>query len=232
MKEVKIKNKRIVREKLIPFGFEEYSQEYAYSEAMLSGQFELKLLVDKDGRLFSRLVERAFDEEYVLHLVPGAQGEFVGKVKTAYNEVLDRFIASCCETDIFQSAQAHAVIDYVRKTYNDELQHLWEKFPENAVFRRKDTQSWYGALLVLSRKKLGFDDDEIVDIIDLRMRPEDASELIDGKSYLPGYHMNKQHWLTIVLDGSVPTDEIFKRIDESYELATKTKKSKKGSKNE
>ncbi|MDE7463761.1 MAG: MmcQ/YjbR family DNA-binding protein [Clostridiales bacterium] len=232
MKEVKIKSKRIVIEKLVPFGFEKREKGYAYSETVLGGRFELKLFVDDCGKLSSQLIETAFDEEYVLHLVPEANGEFVGKVKSAYNAVLDRFVASCCETDVFQSEQAHAVIEYVRKTYNDELQHLWEKFPENAVFRRKDTQSWYAALLVISRSKLGFESDETVDIIDLRMDPEKAAETVDGEKYLPGYHMNKKHWVTVVLDGSVPTDEIFKRIDESYGLATKTKNGKKGKDND
>ena len=227
MKEVAIKHKRIVMNKLVPFGFEKSEQGHAYSEVVLNGRFELRLFVDDCGKLSSQLIETTFNDEYVLHLVPEAQGEFVGKVKSAYNAVLDRFIADCCETDIFQSEQARAVIEYARKTYGDELQHLWEKFPENAVLRRKDTQSWYAALLILSRRKLGFDSDEAVDIIDLRLPPETAADTIDGKRYLPGYHMNKQHWFTIVLDGSVPTEEIFRRIDESYALATKTKKSKK-----
>lgn len=34
----------------------------------------------------------------------------------------------------------------------------------------------------------------------------------------PGYHMNKQHWNTVKLDGSVPDDEIKKQIDHSYDL--------------
>ncbi len=59
------------------------------------------------------------------------------------------------------------------------------------------------------------------DIIDLRMRPDNAEKLIDGKVYLPGYHMNKKNWFTVVLDGSAPTEEIFRRIDDSYSLANK-----------
>lgn len=231
MKEVNLKHKRIVQDKLIPFGFESVGQGYSYSEIILNGEFELKLFVDS-GRLLSQLIETAVGDEYVLHLVPDAQGEFVGKVKAAYNAVLDRFIESCCETDIFQSKQAHSIIEYVRKTYGDELQYLWEKFPENAVFRRKDNNCWYGALLILSRRKLGFNSDEIVNIIDLRMQPESLAEMIDGKRYLAGYHMNKQNWFTIVLDGSVQTKEILQRIDESYRLANKTKKAKRGNENE
>jgi predicted DNA-binding protein (MmcQ/YjbR family) len=35
---------------------------------------------------------------------------------------------------------------------------------------------------------------------------------------LPGYHMNKRHWNTLVLDGSIPTVDVLAMIDESYEL--------------
>ena len=38
---------------------------------------------------------------------------------------------------------------------------------------------------------------------------------------IPGYHMNKQHWNTVVLDGSVPDDLILDMIDDSYDLVVK-----------
>jgi predicted DNA-binding protein (MmcQ/YjbR family) len=37
----------------------------------------------------------------------------------------------------------------------------------------------------------------------------------------PGYHMNKKHWNTILLDGSIPDDELFAMINDSYELVVK-----------
>ena len=216
MKEIELKHKRIVKEKLAPFGFKDGS----YSEFILDGQFVLKLSVDNDGRLFSSLIETAFGDEYVLHLVAEAQGEFVGEVKSAYNSAVNKFIENCCEREVFKSKQSHEIIEYARRIYGDELEYLWEKFPDNAVLRRKDSGSWYCALLTVSRAKLGFDSDEKVEIVDLRMAPENAG-MIDGKRYLAGYHMNKKSWFTIVLDGSVPTEEIFEKIDESYRLAAK-----------
>lgn len=101
------------------------------------------------------------------------------------------------------------------------MEYLWEKFPDNAVWRRKDNQKWYGALLTVSRRKLGCSSDEVVEIIDLRGTPEELEEFVDGQHYFPGWHMNKKHWYTIILDGSVPSDEICQRIDESYALAKK-----------
>lgn len=40
-------------------------------------------------------------------------------------------------------------------------------------------------------------------------------------SVLPGYHQNKEHWNTIILDGTVPTEEIKRMIAESYDLVKK-----------
>ena len=37
----------------------------------------------------------------------------------------------------------------------------------------------------------------------------------------PGYHMSKKHWNTIVLDGSIPQEEIWEMVDHSYNLVVK-----------
>ncbi|MFN3793298.1 MAG: MmcQ/YjbR family DNA-binding protein [Chitinophagaceae bacterium] len=58
--------------------------------------------------------------------------------------------------------------------------------------------------------------------------PERAIELREQyASILPGYHMNKQHWNTIILDGSVPMKLVRELIDHSYELVAKKKTTKK-----
>ena len=58
--------------------------------------------------------------------------------------------------------------------------------------------------------------------------PERAIELREQyASILPGYHMNKQHWNTIILDGSVPMKLVRELIDHSYELVAKKKATKK-----
>lgn len=45
-------------------------------------------------------------------------------------------------------------------------------------------------------------------------------------SVVPAYHLNKEHWNSIILDGTVPQDDIKRMIEESYEL-TKGRKKKK-----
>lgn len=46
-------------------------------------------------------------------------------------------------------------------------------------------------------------------------------------SVLPGYHQNKEHWNTVILDGTVPAEEIKRMIAESYDLVVGKKKIKK-----
>ncbi len=55
--------------------------------------------------------------------------------------------------------------------------------------------------------------------VNLKCDPEQAPVLRSmHDSILPGYHMNKEHWNTIVLDGSLPDELVFRLIDESYDL--------------
>lgn len=55
--------------------------------------------------------------------------------------------------------------------------------------------------------------------INIKCDPEKAIELREEyDSILPGYHMNKKHWNTIIIDGTVPTRNLVEWIDDSYSL--------------
>jgi predicted DNA-binding protein (MmcQ/YjbR family) len=55
--------------------------------------------------------------------------------------------------------------------------------------------------------------------INLKCDPEKAIELREEYvSVQPGYHMNKKHWNTVILDGSIPARKMFEWIDSSYNL--------------
>ncbi|NHZ86293.1 MAG: MmcQ/YjbR family DNA-binding protein [Planctomycetia bacterium] len=58
--------------------------------------------------------------------------------------------------------------------------------------------------------------------INLKCDPEDA-QILRGMhaSIIPGYHMNKEHWNTVILDESLPNNLVYKMIDDSYDLVVK-----------
>ncbi|MFI5131900.1 MAG: MmcQ/YjbR family DNA-binding protein [Chitinophagales bacterium] len=73
-------------------------------------------------------------------------------------------------------------------------------------------------LLALDEEKLRFN---------VKCDPDKAIELREEYAcVLPGYHMNKKHWNTVVVDGSVSTKQLKEWIDWSYDLVLPKKKKK------
>ncbi len=52
------------------------------------------------------------------------------------------------------------------------------------------------------------------------------------ESVIPGYHQNKEHWSTIILDGSIPEEDIKRMIQESYDMITSNNNKSRRRKNE
>ena len=114
------------------------------------------------------------------------------------------------------------VIGYIKSKYDSEPEFLWKRTPNNAVFRHQGNRKWFAALLLdMPREKLGLVESGKVDVLNLKCDPLLLGSLLDGKRYLPGYHMNKEHWITLLLDGSIPLHEIFELIDMSRRLTCK-----------
>ncbi len=207
---------------LLPFGFSENGSVYTYFTGLVDDQFKMIVTISKEGKISAEVIENFSGESYVLHRVSGAMGAFVGRVREEYERVLSMIAEACFEPDVFKSEGAKLVIQYAREKYHTELEFLWKRSPDNAILRRQDNAKWYAALLTVQKKKLGLSGDGSIEILDLRMKPEDIDALVDGKRYFPGYHMNKKHWVTICFDDSlIPMEEIFCRIDESFELTAK-----------
>lgn len=200
------------------FGFAENGGTYSYREKICGG-FVLTVSI-VGGTVETNVVDSETGEEYVLYKTAAA-GAFVGEVRSGVESVLQKIAAECFEPDVFKQEQTKRVIEFVRRTFGDELEFLWEKFDDNAVWRRKDTQKWYAAILTVQKCKLGVNSGEKAEIIDLRIQREKMDALLSKPNFYPGWHMNKKSWFTVILDGSVPDSELFALIQNSYALAVK-----------
>lgn len=215
------KNRVLNTSHLLAFGFVKADEEYTISYEILNGQFQMNVAITNAGGVSVSVLDTDNREEYVLIHTMSAGGAFSCSVIQACEEKLKIIAQNCFDYIVFRKEQTKQIIEYVNKTHQDHLEFLWNKFPNNAVFRRKDAGKWYAALLTVAKSKLGLEGSEEVEIIDLRATSDEIEKLIDGKNYFLGYHMNKKHWYTICLDGSVSTLEIFARIEASYLLAKK-----------
>ena len=213
-------NKSIDYEKLLKYGFILNGNNYVFEKNINNNCFKVIVEISKTNQT-SKVLDLSTNDEYVLVDINNSTGEFVGKLKEEYENILNDIIVKCTTPNIFKSKQANEIIKYIKEKYNDDLEYLWKKFPNNAIWRNKSNNKWYGALLVISENKLGIESDKIIDIIDLRYQKDKIKEIVDNKKIFRGYHMNKDNWITIKLDESVDIKQIYKLIDNSYELTLK-----------
>lgn len=210
-------NKKINFTKLLTFGFQQTEHGYIYRKTLEDSGFLMEVCIDAQGKLAAQVIDPLSKEPYTLHLVESSAGQFVGKVKTLYEQTLIEIAEHCCEPDVFRTPQAKALMAHIRDVYGDNLEFLWQQFPQSAIWRRKDSRKWYASLNRVSSRKLGLPSDRPVEIVNLCDAPEVVSELIDRKTYFPAYHMNKKHWYSVLLDGSAPLEEVYRKVEISYQ---------------
>lgn len=113
--------------------------------------------------------------------------------------------------------QTEEIMNFITATYGDKPEFLFED-TDTAVFRKGERKKWYAVMMNISARKLGIESDEKVQVLNVKLSPNEIALIVDKVSYFPAYHMNKKHWCTILLNDSLETDEICYRIGQSYTL--------------
>lgn len=121
-------------------------------------------------------------------------------------------------------AYREAVLQNIESRYAAEPEYLWAKYPTYAVFRRQNNRKWFAVLMDVPGDKLGLPGKDSIDILDIKCDPKLAGSLRAGHGFLPAYHMNKSHWITVLLDGSVSMEELMPLLDMSYDMAGRGKR--------
>ena len=117
---------------------------------------------------------------------------------------------------------------YVKKKYQAEPEYLWRRYPEYAIFRHSDNQKWFGLVMNVKEKSLGVQGEDVVDILNVKLPdPRLADLLIQEPGYFRGYHISRGNWVSILLDGSVPFEDVCRWLDESYVTTASREKKQK-----
>ena len=93
---------------------------------------------------------------------------------------------------------------------------------ETAVFRHADNRKWFALSMQVSRRKFGMDRDEVIDVVNLKLPTEMFGSFGAADGVYPAYHMNKLHWISVLLPDA--TDDVVQfLVNVSFE-ATKNKR--------
>lgn len=109
------------------------------------------------------------------------------------------------------------IFAYVKEKYDTEPEYLWRSFPGYAVLRRADNRKWYAMVADIDKEKIGQKGKGRTDIMNVKTDdPLLYDMLIRKDGIVPGYHMGKGSWISVILDGRIAFDEICAMIDMSY----------------
>ena len=112
-------------------------------------------------------------------------------------------------------------LSYCLNTYGTSPDYPFEGDFETAVFRHSGSRKWYAIVMRVSRRKFGFDSDEVIDVVNLKLPTEMFGSFGASDGVYPAYHMNKLHWISVLLPDA-PNDVVHFLANVSFE-ATKSK---------
>ena len=113
-------------------------------------------------------------------------------------------------------------LEYCLDTYSTLPDYPFDEDFETAVLRHADNRKWYAIVMRVSRRKFGFESDEVIDVVNLKLPTEMFGSFGAADGVYPAYHMNKLHWISVLLPDA-PDDVVRFLVNVSFE-ATKNKK--------
>ena len=116
--------------------------------------------------------------------------------------------------------------NYILSVYNAESDYPWLQYPNFRVFRHANNKKWFAIIMNIPRNKLGLEGTAPIDIVNFKCDPILIGSFRKEPGFYPGYHMNKEHWISAALDGSASDETIRLLLDMSYE-ATLSRKGKR-----
>lgn len=114
------------------------------------------------------------------------------------------------------------LFEYCLNTYGTSPDSPFDEDFETAVLRHIDNRTWYAIVMRVSRRKFGFDSDEVIDGVNLKLPTEMFGSFGEADGVYPAYHMNKLHWISGLLPDA-PEDVVRFLENVSFE-ATKDKR--------
>ena len=213
MKIIDVEEYNFSKEQLKGFGFKEEAEKLIYRKEILDSSFLIEISF-VDSQLLVEVYDLEFDEVYSLYSVDSAVGETVQNIREHVENLLRSILGVADQSGKISSE----VIDYCNK-YGGNHVNPFKKHPDILAFVNEKNK-WYALLSDVEYNKLNKNTDITtkVKILNVKHPTDNILDIIDNINIFPAYHMNKKHWISIVLDKNIKLETIKELIDISYSL--------------
>lgn len=216
--------KSLIEPTLVPYGFKKEKGFYLYTKDFLNGDFQAQIKITAAGEVKGKVIDLNTNEEYILIHVENQTGTYVAKVKNAYIKILKDIAEKCFRSNPFLKAQSNRLTDRINRLFQEIPDYPFAKLPTYGVFRYPATKKWYALIMnikhsLVDKECTGKRKDEVIEVVNLKIEESSEKELLRIRGIYPGYHMNRAHWISIILDDTLEDDFIFELISKSRAFA-------------
>lgn len=104
------------------------------------------------------------------------------------------------------------IFKYIKEKYDIKPEYPWADTPDYAILRHDNNKKWFALIMNVKGEEY----------LNIKTEPEYSELLRKTYNYIiPAYHMNKEHWNTIIISKNVNQKLIYELIEQSYELTRK-----------
>ena len=190
---------------------------YEMSVPVSNGAFNAEIsLAISDQTLIVQLFDSATGEKYALFDMP-SHGAFVASLREEVQKIIDDIKAKCFEINDLKDDY----IAWIKSKFGVEPDYPWpDDAPYSFVFRCLN-EKWFALVMRIKYRQLGLTGDENVWVVNMKAEQDNIPNLVDHKSIFPAWHMNKKHWITILLTAATDFNKLCELTEKSYELVTR-----------
>ena len=182
--------------------------------SILNGDFYAAISLNTaDQTINVQLFDSETNEKYALFDMPNAHGAFVASLRNEVQQVINGIKERCFEIHDLKDDY----IAYLRSHFHAEPDFPWEDSPDAFVVRCENNK-WFALVMKIKYRQLGLTGDEGVWVVNLKASPDEIPGLIDRKSIFPAWHMNKKHWITVILTAATDFERLCELTQKSYSL--------------
>ena len=199
--------------KAVEYGFRFENGKYVITKDLKDDSFYIRVEINDDD-FAVKVFERPDDEEYLPFNVFEEKGTFVSKIREYADKVVDEIVEKCFVLTDVRSL----VFDHVREKYGTVPARPWGDHDEYYTLNVQKNGKWYGLVMYIPYKALKVEKEGKINVMNIKLSPENIASVVDNIHYFPAYHMNKKYWISVILDKDLDMEKLFSLIDESYSL--------------
>ena len=163
------------------------------------------------GTLDVDVFDSIFQEKYA----PFYGGHGGAAIKSEVREIVENALNKCTKTVNLKSQ----AMQWLTDTYGTVPETPWEEYPTYFTFKTAKSGKWYALFMDVPAKCLSLEGDQAVNVVNVKAAPETVATAVDNVHVFPAYHMNKKHWLTVLLNATTDVEYLKQLFATSYALS-------------